>query len=82
MHPETQALLTEALRLPDSELEELFAGIVGQLSRWDPDIELAWVEEAERRWQRLQSGETSSIPWEQVRGAALRSIAQAGDDPI
>lgn len=82
MQAKTEALLNEALKLPDDELEELFAGLVGRLTHWDPDIETAWIEEAERRWQRLQSGATDTVPWAEVRAQALRNLGQAANDPV
>lgn len=77
MQPKPQALLTEALTLPPEELDELFAGLVGHIAHWDPEIEAAWIEEADRRWRRLQSGETDALPWEDVRAAALQNIEDA-----
>ena len=74
MQAKTEALLSEALKLPDDELDELFAGLVGRLARWDPDIEAAWIEEAEHRWQRLRSGATDTVPWAEVRAQALRNL--------
>ena len=82
MQPKTEALLNEALKLPDSELDELFAGLVGRLSHWDPEIEAAWIEEAERRWQRLRTGATDTVPWDEVRAHALLSLGQTPNDPV
>ncbi|MBM2811901.1 MAG: putative addiction module component [Chloroflexi bacterium] len=65
MKPKTGALLTEALKLPPE--------VVGQLTQWDPDIEAAWIEEADRRWLRLESGATGSVPWDRLRDEALGS---------
>lgn len=81
MQPRTDALLAEALALPPEELDELFAGIVGHLTDWDPEAEAAWIDEADRRWKRLQRGETDTIPWQDMRSDALKNIEDA-DRPL
>lgn len=82
MQARTEAILNEALKLPENELDELFAGLVGRLTHWDPDIEAAWIEEAEHRWQRLQAGATDTVPWTEVRAQALLSLGQTPNDPV
>jgi hypothetical protein len=34
---------------------------------FDPDVELAWLQEAERRWQEIESGAVTTIPSEVVK---------------
>ncbi len=82
MQARTEALLNEALNLPDDELDELFAGLLGRMTQWDPDVEAAWIEEAERRWQRLRSGSTNTVPWDEVRTRALRDLEQTINDAV
>lgn len=38
----------------------------------DPDVEEAWMLEAERRWKEIESGEVKTIPWEEVRAKLFR----------
>ena len=33
----------------------------------EPDAEATWLQEAQRRWEEIERGETETIPWEDVR---------------
>ena len=33
----------------------------------EPDAEATWLQEAQRRWEEIERGETDTIPWEEVR---------------
>lgn len=44
----------------------------------DPKIEAAWLEEADRRWDEVESGQVEAVPVEQVlkdARAALRKCS-------
>ena len=61
-------LLKEASRLPESERAELAGRLIESLEgEPDPDVEVAWAEEVERRVRQLDSGEVKTIPWAEVR---------------
>lgn len=38
----------------------------------DPDVERAWADEVERRWQEIESGKVKTIPWEEVKARLFR----------
>lgn len=61
-------LLREASELPEADRAEL-AGRLLETLQGEPDegVEAAWAEEVERRVRQIDSGEVSTISWEQVR---------------
>lgn len=62
-----KTLEIEALKLAEKERAELARVLLLSLEEsGDRDVELAWAEEAERRYQELQSGTVSAIPSEKV----------------
>jgi putative addiction module component (TIGR02574 family) len=71
MSPRTQELLREVLALPVKERADVAAQLLASLDdaeAIDPaEVEAAWAEEIERRARRVMAGETSGIPWEDVR---------------
>ena len=71
----TKAVLAEALRLdPDSRAElaaELLASLDGPA---DPDAEVAWTAEIERRVAAIEAGTANLEPWEDVRRRIEREI--------
>jgi putative addiction module component (TIGR02574 family) len=38
----------------------------------DPEVQEEWEVEAERRWHQIESGEVTTIPWEEVRAKLFR----------
>jgi putative addiction module component (TIGR02574 family) len=53
----------EALRLPVAERARLVSRLVASLDqRTDEDIELAWIEEAERRYQEVREDPAAAEP--------------------
>jgi putative addiction module component (TIGR02574 family) len=57
----------EALRLSSHERALLVEHLIGSLEPdEDPDAELAWIAEAERRYQDYKAGKVKTIPSEQV----------------
>lgn len=64
----TERLLTEALRLSDSERAELAARLIESLeSETDSDVDAAWAAEIERRCEALDSGTAVTSDWSDVR---------------
>lgn len=67
-----------ALELPEAERTLLISSLSRSLTDIDPDIENAWIEEADRRWQEIQSGQARTIPYEEVLNKiGARSDAQS-----
>lgn len=61
----TQELEAQMLRLPRSERAYLAQKLIASLDEED-EVDRAWAEEAERRFEELHSGKTDAIPAEQV----------------
>jgi putative addiction module component (TIGR02574 family) len=73
MATELRQLFREAMELTDNDRATLAGLLIESLeTETDPDIERAWAEEAERRWQEIQSGKVQTIPWEEVRAKLLK----------
>jgi len=63
-----QALITLAMDLPESARAEIAVALIHSLdSEPDADVEQAWREEVARRVAAFESGEDTSLPWEQLR---------------
>ena len=74
-----QDLFREAAELPDRERAELAGMLIETLDTdTDPNIEVAWAEEIERRVRQLDANEVETIPWEQVRRELFARIADEG----
>jgi putative addiction module component (TIGR02574 family) len=62
------ALIAQAEALPPEEFELLVLRLNDKLHEFaSPEIEAAWRAEIERRVAADERGETSYVPWEQVR---------------
>jgi putative addiction module component (TIGR02574 family) len=62
------ALIAQAEALPPEEFELLVLRLTDRLHQFaTPEIEAAWNAEIERRVAADDRGETSYVPWEQVR---------------
>jgi putative addiction module component (TIGR02574 family) len=72
MSPRAQEVLREALALPVKERADIAAQLLASLEEADDpaEVEAAWAEEIERRARRVIAGESSGIPWEDVRRRA------------
>jgi len=72
MATELRQLFREALELTDSDRATLAGLLIESLeTEVDPDVERAWAEEAERRWQEVESGKVRTIPWEEVKAKLM-----------
>lgn len=68
MTREAQRIFQEALSLPDNERADLAASLLESLGGTpDPDVDVAWREEAARRLGEIQRGEVKTVPWSEVQ---------------
>jgi putative addiction module component (TIGR02574 family) len=62
------ALIAQAEALPPEEFELLVLRLNDRLHQFaSPEIEAAWVAEAQRRMAAVDRGESVAVPWEEVR---------------
>ena len=75
-----RAVLAEALDLPASERADIAAELLASLRPPDEitndELEQVWADEIRRRVERVRSGVSRTVPWEEVRTDAERQIAQ------
>lgn len=72
MSTDTARILNDALTLPDGQRRRLVEALLDSILPESPEeIELAWVEEARRRAERLELGQSRARDGEMV----LREIA-------
>jgi putative addiction module component (TIGR02574 family) len=68
-------LTDQALNLPLSERAILAQRLWESLDDFiDPDIEDAWIVEAEKRWQEIEQGKVECIPVEEVMNRVRSSL--------
>jgi putative addiction module component (TIGR02574 family) len=73
MTSRAQELLREALTLPSAQRADVAAELLASLDDTETDmasVEAEWAAEIERRARRVLAGESSGIPWEEVRRRA------------
>jgi putative addiction module component (TIGR02574 family) len=74
MTSRAQELLREALRLPVAERADVAAELLASLDDAETEnpaeVEAAWAAEIEKRARRVMSGESTGVPWEDVRRRA------------
>jgi putative addiction module component (TIGR02574 family) len=64
----TETVLAEALRLDAQSRAQLAAELLASLDGpSDPDAELAWQAEIERRVADLKAGKVKLEPWDEVK---------------
>lgn len=78
--PDIQSLLSDAARLPIADRIELIEAL------WDtdpaeelPPLSNEWLAEIQRRSAQYESGSVETIPWEQVKSAALSRLSRKND---
>jgi putative addiction module component (TIGR02574 family) len=75
MPPRLQQIEAEALRLPPDERESLAGVLVQSLEDASVnEIDAAWIEEAEQRFQKWQAGKTDGIPSEKFFSEIRRDL--------
>lgn len=68
MARDVATLFEEASQLPETDRAELAGRLLESLhGEPDDDVEAAWAHEIERRIRQIDSGEVTTIPWEEVR---------------
>ena len=68
-------LTDQALNLTLSERSILAQRLWDSLDDFiDPDVEEAWIVEAEKRWQEIEQGKVECIPVEEAMNTALSSL--------
>lgn len=67
-------LAFEIAKLPPVERVRLVDTVLRETLAPDPEIEMLWAEEAQRRLQAYQSGQVQSVPYEQVMARLLNRI--------
>ena len=68
MNPTVDELVAQAELLPVADRELLLDRLRQTLPHAiDPDIEAAWIEEAERRLDAIERGDEKTVPWDDVR---------------
>ena len=72
MATEIRELFREALELTDNDRATLAGLLIESLEGpEDPDVEIAWAAETERRWKEIESGSVKTIPWAEVEANLL-----------
>jgi putative addiction module component (TIGR02574 family) len=77
MTSRAQELLREALNLPPHERADVAAELLASLDETDAsrdDVEAAWAAEIERRARRVLAGDSTGIPWDDVRRRAEEEL--------
>jgi putative addiction module component (TIGR02574 family) len=75
MSQRAEQLLHDALRLPEQERAEMATKLIQSLDgEAESDVDAAWAVEIERRCAALDSGETVTSDWEDVRRRIERDI--------
>jgi putative addiction module component (TIGR02574 family) len=68
MHPNTEKILTEALRIPPEERALIAERLITSLdSPADLDVEAAWQQEVQKRLAAIDRGEVALMSWEEAR---------------
>lgn len=74
MASRAQQLLRDVLALPLEERADVAAELLASLddaqAEHPADVEAAWAGEIERRARRVMAGESTGVPWEDVRRRA------------
>jgi putative addiction module component (TIGR02574 family) len=72
-----EALLQEALSLPDDERAEIADALLESLeSAPEADVETAWRQEVAARVAALEAGEVRTTPWEETRDQLLARLSE------
>jgi putative addiction module component (TIGR02574 family) len=72
MSTDVKELTKELLTLPETEREYIVEALSASLT--SPETERAWLEEAERRWQEIATGQVECVPMSEVFREAYASL--------
>ncbi|MBI2299816.1 MAG: addiction module protein [Armatimonadetes bacterium] len=67
-------LIAEAMELPVEERILIADSMLRSLNRPDPEVEAAWLDEAERRLAEIDAGRTTLIPGDEVMAELRKRI--------
>ena len=68
MSERTESVINEALSLSPIERAELIERLYESMrSDREKEVEQAWAQESERRIELMQSGQESTVPYEQMK---------------
>ena len=68
MNPTVDELVAQAEQLSVADRELLIDRLRHTLPHpIDPEIEAAWIEEAERRLDAIERGDEKAVPWDDAR---------------
>jgi putative addiction module component (TIGR02574 family) len=79
MTSRAEELLREALMLSPDDRADVAAELLASLDHEETnlaDVEAAWAAEIEKRARRVLAGESSGIPWDEVRRRAEAELRQ------
>ena len=77
MNRRVEELYRAAADLSESDRAELAGLLLESLeTEADPDVEVAWAQEIERRVREIEKGEVATIPWEEVRATLHARLAE------
>ena len=68
-----EQIMEEARRWPPEKVGELVGRLTEDLQSSNPEIEIAWKNEVQRRVEQIQNGTVQGIPAEEV-SARIRKI--------
>ena len=72
MRRHAEAVLQEALTLPEEERAEIAGVLLGSLEPTpEVDVETAWRQEVAVRVAALEAGDVQTTPWEEIRDRFL-----------
>lgn len=66
MSASTEALLRQAMELPVQDRALLIDGLIANLGKPEPTLDVLWLKEAESRLDAYKSGELGAVDAEQV----------------
>lgn len=68
MTQKSEALISDALQMPDEDRAMIAERLIASLDHeFDKDAELAWQKEIQTRIDKIDKGEVTCVPWEQMR---------------
>ena len=75
----TNEILNNALLQPEKDRARIAEALIASLDiKTDPDIELAWQQEIDKRLSEIDKGVVKCIPWEEVRDRFYKNANAQG----
>jgi putative addiction module component (TIGR02574 family) len=77
MQRNAQAVLKEALGLPEADRADIVGALLASLEPGEEaDVEAAWRQEVAARLAALDAGEVETIPWAEVRDRLFARLSE------